>query len=111
VERLETELGLCWPREAEPVRTVRPAGVDNYNGAPREVEGYDFNVHTCHVDRMWSTQTSHGRFYDGKRTSGTQGTRSLFATEREAAVAMRWAICREMAAKLHRVDEFIAGLS
>lgn len=101
---LETELGLGWPREAEPARTVRPEDTRRPEGA----EGYDFNEYTFKVDRFWTTQTSHGRFYEGKRTSGSREARAIYATEREALVAMRWAVCRKMAAELRRIDERLA---
>lgn len=99
VEELETLLAFRWPTEAEPQRTVRAESSSD------QVEGWDFNAYNGSVDRKWTTTVSHGAFYNGKPTGASQSGIALYATEDDALVALRWKMCREMAAKLRNVDQ------
>lgn len=98
---LKTELAFRWPTEAEPDRTVLPPSGGG------KVTGWNFNAHTGEVEEYWTCAVSHGRFYQGKEMTGSQGGRSLYATRREALVAMRWEMCWQMAGKLRAVDAMI----
>lgn len=100
-EALECELAFRWPTVAEP----EPLNAPKNN---EQTEGWGFNTHTMAIDRRWSTSVSNGRFYEGRRSSGTQGGIRLYRTEADAYIAMRWQMCREMAAKLHNVDKRLA---
>jgi len=100
VEQLRTEAAFRWPTEAEPVPKPVPA-------YPDKMEGWDFNMYTSQVEREWSEGSRHGRFWDGKRMGGAQGGKRLYRTERDALVALRWALCRKMANDLRAVDRRI----
>jgi hypothetical protein len=104
-ERLLTELSFRWPTEPDPVSMVVPT-------YPDSVEGWRYNFYSCSVDRVWVAEGRYG--YIGKA-----GTRSLsahresvraYATEREAWIALRWAMCREYAGYLRALDRRIDGL-
>lgn len=105
VEALREEMAFRWPTAAEPARSVAPP-----TAGAAESEGWDFNEHTGLVSRYWSRTSTHGRFYDGKKTSASQNARSLYSTEADALLAMRWAMCRNFAAKLRAVDRQIEAL-
>jgi len=98
VERLETDLAFRWPTEPEPSRSVRASS------SGETVEGWDFNAWNSAITRMWSTSVNHGTFYDGKKSGDSQNGRPLYATERDALLALRWALCRKYAAELRIVD-------
>ena len=102
-EALERDLAFRWPTVAEPEPMPVPAGADGY------VDGWVFNSYSAAVERRWSTAVVNGGFVGDKRSShaSQRGVR-LYRTEADAYIAMRWQMCREMAAKLHNVDKRLA---
>lgn len=103
VEHLQNQAALRWPTFEEPKPTVEPDGYGD-NAA----RGWLFNAHTREISEAWSGPTSHGYFYDGKASGGTQGGRRLYATQADALKALRWAACRDIAGKLRLIDDAIA---
>lgn len=100
MEALKVQLALHWPTEAEPPPGPRP----EIGG---RVEGWMFNAYTRSVEKAWSTSFSHGTFWRGKPSLGSQGAASLYFSERDALIALRWALCRQMAAQLRGIDHLI----
>jgi len=105
MEALEREIAFRWPTMPEPKRMVIPEPM----GKVEVVDGYDYNLHTRTVRKCWTGSVRHGEWYDGRRSShASQNGKALYATEADALIALRWAICREVAGTLHGVDRLIA---
>jgi len=113
-EALQTELALRWPREAEPQPMTREdikANLEELTLRDQSTirktrlgcKGWVFNAQSMRVDRAWSDGTYHGR---GNWTGGSasQNCGRIYRTFDEAALAMRWEMCRSFAADLRRAE-------
>ena len=120
VEELEREAAFRWPTAPEPqpmtLEEIKAAFVEI---APRDQSvryrqaaalGWVHNAYSQTVEPAWSTGVSHGR---GNHTGdgGSQGRGRIYRTRAEAALAMRWEMCRAFAAQLRAVDLLIAESS
>ena len=112
-EQIATEAALRWPTEAEP----QPVTLEHIKAhlvqvTPRDqsihknklvYQGWVMNAYSGVVEHAWSDGLYHGRGnWTGDSSSQSMG--QLYATKREAIIAMRWAMCREMAKRLRAVD-------
>lgn len=100
VEHLRTELAFRWPVEADP----RPQDVPTH---PNETQGWSFNAYNRQITQEWSGASRHGHFYDGRKIGASQGGVRLYATRREALLALRWELCRLASRQLFAIDQLI----
>ena len=116
MEQLERELAFRWPTAAEPqpmTRSEIEASRVEVTSNDRSVHktrlvalGYCMNAYSGTVDKMWSDGHLHGRGnHTGDGASQHMGV--MYRTPGEAALAMRWQMCRNFAAKLRTVDLLI----
>ena len=119
LEALKVECAFHWPTEVEPKPvdrewieqnkvTVKPRDQSIYKTRMVAL-GWWFNTSSRRVEPAWSEGHTHGR---GCHTGdfGTQGMGVLYRTEREAYIAMRWAVCREFAQTLRSIDVAVETL-
>ena len=119
MDRLQTELAFRWPTEAEPMPVTRDWIETNkvaltlrdrsVTRARHAAIGYSANPYSGEIGDMWSDGLSHGPNHTGDGASQRMGV--MYATRRDAAVAMRWAMCREFANKLRAVDVAICQIT
>lgn len=119
LESLKVECALRWPTEVEPKPVDREwiernkVTVNLRDQSTRKTRnvalGWRFNAYGNRVEPAWSEGSVHGL---GNHTGdcGSQGMGVLYSTQREAYIAMRWAICRESAQKLRSIDAVIEAL-
>jgi hypothetical protein len=91
---------LRWPGLPEPERLPVPE-------AGGHVEGWDFNEYAHDVFEAWTEAVAHGRGpypKDRSTRSASQRSRRVYATERDALIALRHALSRQYAKNLARVD-------
>jgi hypothetical protein len=102
--RAETLAALRW---TEPVERDLPA--PGYRDGVSQ--GWDFNAHGLCAYEAWSSCVSRGTGQHAilGRSSGSQGSRSLFSTEEKALRALRHALEQEAAARLRKVDAMLAA--
>jgi len=109
MEALRVEAALRWPTEAEPQPMIREeieaALVPTQNGR-RVAKGWWFNTYSGTVERGWSSGSAHGWGNDDGRF-GSQGMGRIYRTKSEAALALRWELCRQFAAKLRLADKMM----
>jgi hypothetical protein len=105
IDALKVKLALRWSGAAPPERMPLPE--KGY------VNGWDFNLYRGHAIPCWSERTSHGvdehRSDDGTQyyMRGNRDGRRLYATKREALIALRLERESECAALLHKIDQLI----
>lgn len=102
LELLRTKLALRWSGAIAPERMPLPD-----HGAV--ILGWDFNQHRTDgsaVYAAWTTSYSHGDGHDPKRL-GSQNGRQLYATKRDALIALRLAKEWEGAVALRKIDAMI----
>ena len=110
---LETELAFRWPNEAEP-RPMTKADIEavmvvlelrdtSVQATRKGAQGWIMNAYNGRVEKAWSNGSSHGRG-NWSGDGGSQGMGQIYPTRRDAALAMRWEMCRDMAKKLRTVD-------
>jgi hypothetical protein len=106
MEALRTKLALRWSGMTPPERMPLPA--KGY------VNGWDFNASSNRVLARWTERQCHGfgdehRTDDGTRgsISGSQNGRRLYATKREALIALRLAQEAHCATVLRRIDAML----
>jgi hypothetical protein len=117
METLETELAFRWPTAPEPMPMTGAEINANLEdlvprdrsviGSRKAAKGWVHNAYTATVTPAWSSGYTHGRNHTGD--GGTQGMGRIYRTEAEAALAMRWEMCRDFAKKLRAVDLLIEG--
>jgi hypothetical protein len=117
-ERVATEAALRWPTEAEPQPVTTEyikANLEEVSpragrlGVREVFKGWVFNCAGSRVEPAWSNGFLHGwGNWTGDSASQTMGR--LYRTEREATLAMRWEMCRQMAERLRSVDARLAHL-
>jgi len=114
IEGLETKLAFSWPKEAEPT----PLSVEEIKAMATEVKpkdqsagfrsrkitlGWFVNAYSVSVTQGWSD----GVYHSQHNTTGDMASQRpgiMYATKREAALAMRWEMCRDFATKLRRAE-------
>lgn len=119
LEVVETELAFRWPGAPEPSPMTRDEIVSGLvdvtprdqsigRGKRKVALGWVHNAYSMRVEPAWSNGINHGR---GNHTGdgGSQGMGRLYRSKSEAALAMRWEMCREFARKLRSVDIIIKG--
>lgn len=102
IDRAETLAAFRWTSPVE-----RDVEIPNDDDS----EGWDYNVYTKTVSHCWSSRVSHGAFYNGKKSSGSQYGIRLYSTKLLALKAMRHEIERNVAADLLRIDRMIEEAS
>jgi hypothetical protein len=80
---------------------------------PGHTKGWVYNTHRISVERAWSESIAHGYgLYPGadpRHCYGRQDGIRLYATERDALIALRLAAEKLYAEKLADIDAKIAG--
>jgi hypothetical protein len=108
---------LAWPREANPEpmpfrwvdydRCIGEPVAGTYWSTNHGVERVDIRKKD-ETDKTWKSWM----FRSGRRDWTASITRGpLYATERDAALALLWAKCEESARKLHSVNEILRTAS
>lgn len=117
VEAIEQELAFRWPMHPEPAPVSRDEIEANLvEVVPRDRSvyktrrvylGWWFNAYGRRVEPAWSDGAIHGW---GNHTGdgGSKGSGTIYRTKADAAIALRWAMCREFAKALYAVDKIIA---
>lgn len=108
---------LRWPTEAEPepmtiaeierCLIVLPlkGGETSSRMMQREgALGWSMNSYTGYVEPAWANRLYHGRGHYASATA-SQGIGRMYSTKREAILAMRWEVCREVAKRLRDIDK------
>lgn len=82
--RMEAEMAkaLSWPNFPKPIPLESPS---HENGL-EEVVGWEINTHSRTIQKIWNGRVSH--YSSPERRNGSQGHARLYATEREAWLAL-----------------------
>lgn len=118
MEELEAAVALHWPTGAEPkpmtVEDIKanlthtvPKVVGGWRSGQKVCIGYYINSYNAKITRGCSNGIGHNR--DGIDGTTTQNPGCMYRTEQEAALALRWQLCRSYARELAALDKVIAG--
>lgn len=98
---------LAWPQEPCPQpwskERVYEAGWTVSGSGDSPIRAWTYNAYSLRATYGSFDPYAHSTDDDRPRSKGQGGP--WFATEVEARLAMRWAVCREMAETLHRLVE------
>lgn len=104
MEALRTKLALRWSGERPKLLPLPAIGSGDI------VRGWDFNPHRSggygSVYPAWTGSSLHGNGHD-RTDIASQGPRPLYATKREALIALRLAKEEEFAGALRAIDVLI----
>lgn len=111
MEALRTKLALRWSGLPEPERLPLPE-FGNY------VNGWFFYTHGMRVFPAWTEENAHGEWHRtddpldwSRRGYASQNSRAVYATKRDAYIALRLAVEQECAKRLRDIDRAIEAVS